>query len=111
MTPTVLNGSTTQFTATLSSSGFWEALVNGTVATNGTGTSASYNYSAVSVGDKNITIRTDDDQQTWILTVYDSTIDEIIGFINVEAVEIVAVITTVVGGSFVGRWYRRKKKG
>ena len=35
----------------------------------------------------------------------------IFGFINVEAVEIVAVITTVVGGSFVGRWYRRRKKG
>ena len=74
-------------------------------------TSCSYIVNSATNGTFNVTAISADDSQTWILTVYDSTLDEIIGFINTEAVEIVAVITTVVGGSFVGRWYRRKKKG
>lgn len=32
-------------------------------------------------------------------------------FINVPAVAVVVVITSVVGGSFINAWYRRKKKG
>jgi hypothetical protein len=68
-TPSAINGSNISFSANLSSSGFYEWVVNDSVVSNGTSTSAAYNYTTSSIGDKNITIRTNNDQQTWILSI------------------------------------------
>lgn len=68
-TPTAINGSNVSFSANFSESGFYEWLVNDSVATNGTANYTVYNYSSSAVGDFNVTIRTNDTQQGWILTV------------------------------------------
>lgn len=72
-TPSATSGTVVEFTANLSEPGFYEWLVNDTVVQNGTVTwgnlSTSYNYTASSTGDFNITIRPENDQQEWILSI------------------------------------------
>ena len=68
-TPTAINGSNVSFSANFSESGFYEWLINDSVTANGTANYTMYNYSTSAVGDFNITIRTNDTQHGWILTV------------------------------------------
>lgn len=72
-TPSATSGTVVEFTANLSEPGFYEWLVNGSVVQNGTATwgnlITSYDYTASSIGDFNITIRPENDQQEWLLSV------------------------------------------
>lgn len=81
-TPSATSGTVVEFTANLSEPGFYEWLVNDTVVQNGTATwgnlSTSYDYTTSSTGDFNITIRPENDQQEWLLTVTSVVLDNAI---------------------------------
>lgn len=76
------SGTVVEFTANLSEPGFYEWLVNGSVVQNGTATwgnlITSYDYTTSSTGDFNITIRPENDQQEWLLTVTSVVLDDAI---------------------------------
>lgn len=81
-TPSATSGTVVEFTANLSEPGFYEWLVNDTVVQNGTAAwgnlSTSYNYTASSIGVFNVTIRPENDQQEWLLTVTSVVLDNAI---------------------------------